>query len=535
MVEQDQNAKKGRIWDRPATRRAMLAAGATGAAGGAAALVFGLSSDGDGGSPASAGAVSTATQASTATPSPTATATAVPGGGQVSDAQRRAGHLLRRAGFGGTPEEIEEFASLSREEAARRLVDYEDIDNSALEAESAQFDIYDRDGAYRQWLTRMARTAHPLEERMAFIWHGLLVSQISQLGGNFPRRIRLMDDQIGLYRSMALPVYDDLLKAVSKDPAMMVYLNTIESTKEHPNENYGRELLELFSMGVGMYTEDDVRESARAFTGWRVTPPKRPTDRDDREEELRLIREWEPRFIVNRRQHDDGLKTFLGETGNWDGDDIVDIVMASPAPGRFVTRRLFTEFVHDHPSEESLDALEAVWDDTGHDVREVVRAILVSDEFYSEEAYRAKVRSPVEMVVGAVRGLGLDWDFRGIERVAIGMGQTIYNPPNVAGWPGGESWLSSGTFFARVNFIDILLFHVAPRDSAGSRVSMGVLSEATTAEEAVDIAVAALIDGDIPDSSRQLMYEYVASAPDPDQRQRAAAYLALASPEFQTV
>ena len=392
-----------------------------------------------------------------------------------------------------------------------------------------QFDIYDRGDARRQWLTRMAQSARPLEERMTLVWHGLLVSQISQLGGPYQRRIRLMDDQVSLYRSMALPVYDDLLKSVSKNPAMMVYLNTAESSREHPNENYGRELLELFSMGVGTYTEDDVREAARAFTGWRTTPPARPEDPTDRDEQAEIMKAWEPRFIMNRRQHDDGSKTFLGETGTWDGDDIVDIVMASGAPGRFITRRLFREFVHDHPSETSIDSLEAVWDDSGHDVREVIRAILVSEEFYSEDAYRAKVRSPVELVVGAVRGLGLNWDFRGIERVATGMDQILYDPPNVAGWPGGESWLSSGTFFARMNFLDMLLFDRRVRSSTG------VLSGATTAEEAVDLALKALVDDNVPDSSRELMYAHVATAPDADQRRRAAAYLVLASPEFQTV
>lgn len=536
MAEPDQDKIKSRLWDRPATRRVMLAAGATGAAGGAAALVLGLSSDSDGTVPAGAGTTATSTPANAAT----ATAAPMQTGPQLSEAQRRAGHLLRRAGFGGTPDEIDEFAALSREEAASRLVDYESIDNSALEAEMAQFDIYQRDDIFRQWLTRMAHTTRPLEERMALIWHGLLVTQITQLGGTQPLRVRVMNDQVELYRAMALPVYDDLLKAVGKDPAMMRYLNTIESSKDHPNENYGRELLELFSMGVGTYTEDDVRESARAFTGWRITRARRPEGgQPDRETQIEIAKEWVPEFFVHPRDHDSGLKTFLGQTGNWDGDDIVDIVMASEAPGRFITRRLFTEFVHDNPGEESIDALEAVWDETGHDVREVVRAILVSDEFYSEEAYRGKVRSPVELVVGAVRGLGLDWDFRGLERVAAGMDQILFNAPNVAGWPGGDSWLSSGTFFARVNFIDILLFREQSRFDGQrgpeSLVSTGFLSGATTAEEAVDIAVNALIDGEVPDASRQLMYDYVATAPDPDHMQRAAAYLVLASPEFQTV
>ena len=252
MVESNDGTRRARLWDRPATRRAMLAAGATGAAVGTAALVLGLSKDGDNdnGETTIAGSSPPPAPTETATAAPvdaTATPTEASSSGQVEDPRQRAGHLLRRAGFGGMPEEIDEFAGLSREEAADRLIGFEDIDNSALGLTMEQFDIYDRGDARRQWLTRMAQSARPLEERMTLVWHGLLVSQISQLGGPYQRRIRLMDDQVSLYRSMALPVYDDLLKSVSKNPAMMVYLNTAESSREHPNENYGRELLELFS------------------------------------------------------------------------------------------------------------------------------------------------------------------------------------------------------------------------------------------------------------------------------------------------
>ncbi|MFQ5381766.1 MAG: DUF1800 family protein, partial [Dehalococcoidia bacterium] len=165
----------------------------------------------------------------------------------------------------------------------------------------------------------------------------------------------------------------------------------------------------------------------------------------------------------------------------------------------------------------------------GFDIRKIVRAILMSDEFYSERAYRAKVRSPIELIVGAVRGLQLDWDFRGVERFAEGLGQVLYNPPNVAGWPGGPAWLSSGTFFARVNAIDILLFH--PR----SAIAPGILSENGSAEEAVDTAVEALLDGKIEPAAREEMVRYVATADGPLGRGRAAAYLVLASPDFQTV
>lgn len=527
-----------RIWDRRSTRRGLIAAGAVAAAGGTGAIVLGLARDGDDEpppadtDPTTPGGDTTETPTTTTpedelTPSPTPG----PSVGEIADPLRRAGHLLRRAGFGGTRAEVEEFAKLDREEAADRLLGFESIDTAPLDGLLARrgFDIYRPGEAHRLWLTRMAHSPRPLQERMTLIWHGLLVSQLSQIDGQYSRRIKVMDGQIDLYRAMALPVYDILLKAVSKNPAMMIYLNTVESRAAHPNENYPRELMELFSMGEGNYSEDDVREAARAFTGWRIVPPPRASDPNDRDEIEAIIREWEPEFFVARQLHDDGQKTFLGKTGNWDGDDIIDLILGHEASSRFVTSRLFREFVHDHPSDETIDALTAVWDASGHDVGEVVRAILVSDEFYSEEAYRAKVRSPIELVVGAVRGLELDWDFRGLERHAETLGQVLYNPPNVAGWPGGTAWISSGTFFARANFLDDLFFN--PRFA----IPPGILAASASADEAVDLAVAALLDGNVPEASREFMVEHVAAAGEGLERGRAAAYLALASPEFQTI
>jgi uncharacterized protein (DUF1800 family) len=429
--------------------------------------------------------------------------------------QRGGAHLLRRAGFGGTLAEIEEFASLSREEAAERLLNYETVDNSALDARiaAANFNLtypgrVDGKGPLlsdmqRWWLTRMAYTARPLEERMTLIWHGRLTSQVSKIGN---QRAKFMVQQNELFRVHAFGRYDDLLHAVSKDPAMLVYLDTIESTKDHPNENYARELMELFSMGVGNYTEDDVRESARAFTGWRLTPPAREpapqglTEAERREYLNRLFAEYEPQFVVQARLHDTGTKTFLGRTGNWDGDDVVDIIMEQTATGRFVSRRLFTEFANYDPSDETVERLASVWEQSGHSVKDVVRAILTSDEFYSERSYRAIVRSPVELVVNMVRAFGIETGFRGLEGGVRAMDQILFEPPSVAGWPGGATWLSSSTFFARINFLDQFLM---PR---GRPIPIPALADAASPQQAVDRALAALVDNDIADGSRQSLY-----------------------------
>jgi uncharacterized protein (DUF1800 family) len=306
---------------------------------------------------------------------------------------------------------------------------------------------------------------------------------------------------------------------------MMMYLNTIESTKEHPNENYARELMELFSMGVDTFTEDDVREAARAFTGWRLTRPPRTGDKDA---DMMALAEWEPEFVVARRAHDYGSKTFLGQTGAFAGEDVVRIIMEQDATGEFICRRLFKEFVHNEPYDEEIDVLVEVWARTGHDVREVVRAILVSDAFYSEAAYRAIVRSPVQLVVGMVRQLGIETTFDAMPRDAAGMGQVLFDPPNVAGWPGGASWLSSGTLFARANFVDSVLM-------GRRRAELAALDGLASAEDVADTALAILVDGNVPDASRAALHAFARSVSDAPQRAAGIAYLVLCSPEFQLI
>jgi uncharacterized protein (DUF1800 family) len=464
----------------------------------------------------------------------------------IDDPKRWAAHLLRRAGWGGSLQQIEDVASLDREGAIDRLLDFETVDNAALDAriarESFNLSTPGRgpDGKrpplirdmQRWWLTRMAYTARPLEERMTYLWHGLLTSQVSQVGVQAAKQ---MVRQNELFRAHALGQYDALLQAVSKDAAMMLYLNTIESTKEHPNENYARELMELFSMGEGNYTEDDVRESARAFTGWRLTRPSRERPPEglseaERDEWLnQMWGAWEPEFRLEPRLHDTGTKTFLGKTGNFGGEEIVGIIMEQAATGRFITRRLFSDLAFRDPDEATIDRLVAVWNASEHSVREVVRAILVSDEFGSVRAYRSLVRSPVEFAVGAVRGLGIETNWQTIEQSAAGMDQRLFEPPSVAGWPGGEAWLSSGTFFGRVNFLDAFLF---PR---GRPIALPALEGQTTVEALVDTALGALVDGDIGEGARESLYAYAATVPAGPERAAAVAYLVLASPEYQLI
>ncbi|MGE0600238.1 MAG: DUF1800 domain-containing protein [Dehalococcoidia bacterium] len=539
-----EETQKTPLLSRPTTRRALLAGAATAAAGGTAAAIVGFAGH-------SGGAADNAVQPDGQPPDQLtdqqekdlAAELTKP----IDDPRMRAAHLLRRAAWGGTAAQIDEFAALSREEAADRLLNFETADNSALDAKiaAANFNLTTpgrgldnkrppliRD-MQRWWLYRMSYSARPLEERMTYIWHGLLTSQLSQIGF---QRSKFMVAQNELFRANAVGQYDVLLQAVSKDPAMLFYLNTIESTKEHPNENYPRELMELFSMGEGNYTEDDVRESARAFTGWRLTPPAReqpPEGLSERERGEFLDQMWgsyEPQFIKNPRIHDGGSKTFLGQTGNFDGEDIVRIILEQPATGRFITSRLFSEFAYRDPDDETVDELVKVWDTSNHNVKEVVRAILVSDEFYSQRAYRSLVRSPIEFMVGAVRALELETDWLTIEQTASAMDQQLYEPPSVAGWPGGEAWLSSGTFFGRVNFLDASLYA-----RNGRPLAIPVLMQQLTAEATVDEALRRLVDDNISSDARESIYAFARTLTNPQERAAAVAYLVLASPEYQLI
>lgn len=514
----------------PATRqidrRALMVALGGLAAGGAATIAGAYALSGRS-APASEGE---------AAPSPSGVegsgAPAQPSSAILADNRRWAAHLLRRAAFGGTRSEIDEFAALSREEAVSRLVDYDRVDNAALEGRlaAANYGIASattiRKDGVPWWLARMTYTARPLEERLTFLWHGMLTTQVSQIGGT---RAHWMIVQNQTYREHAAGRYDDLLHAAAKDPAMMVYLNTAESTKEHPNENFARELMELFSMGPGNYTEEDVREAARAFTGWGFTVPRQELRGLDEDARREFMVTYVPSFQLNPRRHDFGTKTFLGETGPFDGTDIIDIILRQPATGEFVCRRLFREFVHPYPTDEELAPLVEVWEREGHNIREVVRAIFLSDAFAADAAYRAIVRGPVALVVGLARQLEADTDFRlrSLRGLAT-TGQVPFEPPNVGGWPGGPAWLSSGALFARANLVDALLF--------GQRaIGAPALEHLSSPSEMVDAAIDLLLDGYVEPGVRDLLRAYAEQESDrpPGEVARGIAYLVAMSPQYQ--
>ena len=431
----------------------------------------------------------------------------------------RLGHLLRRAGFGASPDELKQYEQLGLAATTNQLVDYESVANPMLD-KIEQFYYYDYTNAHdlqRWWLLRMLYSARPLEERMTMFWHSLLTSAFSKV------RPDMLYIQNVFFRQHALDTFPDLLKGVSKDPAMMVWLDLQTNRKGHANENFARELMELFSMGVGNYTEQDVRESARAFTGYSLVY-------DGRNKKGNFN---PPTFVFNAKQHDDGPKTFLGHTGNFSGDDIIDIIVAQPAAAHYFCKRLFTWFAYDNPEPSVLDALVKTYYASKYSVKALVRQILTSSAFYSTKAYRSTIKSPVDYIVGSLRSLGMLTEGNQLPNLMPAMGQQVFNPPNVAGWPGGTSWLNSGTWLTRLNFANqVVAGTVAfPRGTASTGEWLRTAANGS-ATAAVTLLAKHLLDNQIGDAQRQVLLTFANDASmTADERYRGLTYLALGLPE----
>lgn len=410
----------------------------------------------------------------------------------VSDRPRwttaESAHLLRRAGFGGPPEQVRYLMRLGRDAAVDLLVDYEKIQlNDAdypvesflerpafrqfasLEEEHRRqlFQLVRRVGQANAgalqdwWLRRMVVTSRPLEEKMTLFWHGHFTSGMREV-----QNPQTMYEQNQLLRRHALGNFKTLVKEISRDRAMLAYLDNGKNVKGKPNENYARELMELFTMGIGHYTEQDVKEAARAFTGWTA---------------------GEDGFHIRPRLHDDGPKTFLGRTGNFGGDDIIDIIFEQEATARHLARKLWTFFVERDPETELIDALAARIRENNYDLRETMRLILRSDAFYAPRVRAALIKSPVELIVQTARTLDTPLeDLRGANRLMQQMGQELFQPPNVKGWDGGRAWINTSTLFLRYNAVGAFLKGTPDRSDAEYRrftarlASLGIGANAVT-------------------------------------------------------
>ncbi len=375
-------------------------------------------------------------------------------------------HLLRRAGFGASRDEIEARARQGYDAVVDELLNPANdpgIEEDLMyRAYPSYFDKAAIETGQTEIVYRMINNKHQLKEKMALFWHTILCS-----GDNKVDNARTTSMQYDAFREKGMGNFKDLLLWLSTDPAMLYYLDNIESHKTAVNENYGRELLELFSLGVGMdnefnYTEDDVKACARAFTGWNLAPtiPVFPYGRTPFE------------FRFDPADHDYGEKTFLGETGNWNGSDVVDIICKQPAAARFVARKLYDFFVADEPpvpawrlSEprdmDAIRALEKAYFDSGYEIREMLRVLFTSDFFKDEAVRYAKVKSPADVVIGTMRMAQDHTEPKpGLFFVAMEpkyMGMDLLNPPTVEGWHMGREWINSGSLIDRINFASKVL------------------------------------------------------------------------------
>ncbi|GAA4377784.1 DUF1800 domain-containing protein [Hymenobacter koreensis] len=280
------------------------------------------------------------------------------------------------------------------------------------------------------WLERMATSPAQFREKLTFFWHG-----------HFAARVRRPDAALQLnntVRRLALGKFSDLLLAVSKEPAMLQFLNNQQNRKQRPNENFAREVMELFTIGRGQYTEQDVKEAARAFTGWGY--------------------DAQSQFVFRARQHDDGPKTFMGRTGNFGGEDILRILLERRETAAFITTKLYRFFVNDVPNAQHIQPLADAFYRSGYDIEDLMERMLSADWFYDAANVGTRIKSPVELLVGLRRQAGLQpADGRLLVFWQKALGQTLFQPPNVAGWPGGRNWIDSSSLLLRLQLPQVLL------------------------------------------------------------------------------
>jgi uncharacterized protein (DUF1800 family) len=385
-------------------------------------------------------------------------------------------HLLSRTSFGATPAEIEALQTLDYAAAVDRLL--AGARHQAVTAtpawvsegpaelrrrqQEAQKEIAEAkrgvDGKSLQivrpvqeqgrelrnwWVEEMLATDQPLTERMVLFWHNHFTSSFMKV--HYPPALFR---QNALFRSHALGNFATLLREVARDPAMLIYLDGMRSVARQPNENFGRELLELFTLGEGHYSEADIKAAARAFTGWSV----------DRETGL---------FVEHPQQHDDGEKTFLGQTGRFGGDDVVAILLRQPRTAETIVEKLWREFVSLKPDPAAVKRLAASFR-ADYQIKPLLRSILLSAEFRDPANRGALIKSPIDLIVGTVRVLGLPVPEKTqLVRMLQGLGQSPFDPPNVKGWPGGESWVTTYTLLLRQQFLRRIVeaTTVAPMDA----------------------------------------------------------------------
>ena len=379
-------------------------------------------------------------------------------------------HLYHRAGFGIKASEWSDLMNKSPRQRVRSLLKQSDkfdaldvidfelpslMDVRQMSADERKELAQMSRGYIRKlnvaWIKKMVGGEALLREKMAFFWHDHFACQ--------PKGIRAAQQYVNTLREHALGNFGDLLTAVSKSPAILQFLNNQQNRKAHPNENFAREVLELFTMGRGHYSEEDIREAARAFTGWGFNA--------------------HAKFVFRRGQHDFGQKVFLGNQGSWDGEDILRILLEQKQTARFITEKIYRFLVNEQIEEKYVQAWAKSFYDSGYDIGELIENILSSEHFYDKGHVGSRIKSPVEYLVGLMRQLNLDFEEeQNILFIQQILGQVLLQPPNVAGWSEGTAWIDSNSLMARLHLPKVILsrtgLEIETRESfAGNEDSIG--------------------------------------------------------------
>ena len=436
-------------------------------------------------------------------------------------------HLLRRASFGPTPDEMDYAIKVGYDNILKELLNPKEPDlvphDMIRRYHVAQSDLRNQGAAY--WIYRMLMTKSPLREKMTLFWHRIFATGWAKLIQHRP-----ILNQIDMFRTHGMGKFDDLLIELSKDPSMIMWLDNQDNHGHNINENYGREILELFSMGVGNYTEDDIKETARAFTGWRVVNPEYMSIKM-RNNTARPYGYMSWQFEYDDEDHDKGLKTILGQTGNWNGEDAVRIICEQEGTAKYLARHLYHYFVEDElpvpqwPHEppknpEAIDLMVQSYFDNDHNIKAVLETMFTADFFKDIPARYARIKSPAEMVVGALRLAGPielpSMDLLAAEDACTNMGQALLNPPSVEGWQGGTEWVSTGAYVQRVNFVSKVL---SDPNKIGLRNIIDKIKEKSSSStlthmQLVDFCLDILGPLDVMDSTKSGLNKYISRYPD---------------------
>jgi uncharacterized protein (DUF1800 family) len=460
----------------------------------------------------------------------------------------KAAHLLNRSGFGGTPAQIESLFGMGARKAVESFLNADD-DGALFPLPSmveppvrAAFKKREKEAANEEakkalrrelgeadrlsmlelriwWLNRMRYTADPLREKATLFWHGHFATSNQKVNDPF-----LMWFQNETLRRHALGKFPELLKAMSRDPAMIRWLDLGQSRKDHPNENFAREVMELFSLGEGHYTEQDVSEAARAFTGYRFKPETGA-------------------FVFRQRDFDPGWKTFFGKSGPFGGDDIIDLIIAQPQCARFIGRKLWTFFASVDPAEEIVSGIADTLLQNGYDIGATLGEIFRSAAFYSAHVIHHQIKSPVQWMMQTTKMLEIPLpDARVLENSLAALGQILFAPPNVKGWDGGRAWISASTLLYRYNLAAYLLSGKARVLGGGGTKTSSIPLNAIAPpddrnypERLVDHLAFRIFNFPAPTKDRNAYKEFIQKNPMPysDEPVRDLMQVMMSTPEYQ--